>query len=97
MITKLTDVREPARTIVTADSDETTTGFGLWGSVISPADYWVIYPVGERHRKKANVLYADWHVDLQLASLLNKQRREYPRDATYWWDANEKVRSVYGN
>ncbi len=97
VITKLTEVREPARTIVTADSDDRTTGFGLWGSVISPADYWVIYPIGERHRKKANVLYADWHVDVQLASFVNKQRREYPRDGTYWWDANEKLRSVYGN
>jgi prepilin-type N-terminal cleavage/methylation domain-containing protein/prepilin-type processing-associated H-X9-DG protein len=97
VIAHLAEVREPARTIVVADSDETTTGFGLWGSVISPADYWVIYPVGERHLLKANVLYADWHVDLQRASLLNSQRRQFTRDATYWWDVDEKVRLVYGN
>jgi prepilin-type processing-associated H-X9-DG protein/prepilin-type N-terminal cleavage/methylation domain-containing protein len=97
VITKLSDVREPSRTIVTADTDERNKA-DPWGSVISPADYWyVVYPVGIRHRGRANVLYADWHVDLQLASLLNSQRRQYPRDATYWWDVNEKVRELYGN
>jgi prepilin-type N-terminal cleavage/methylation domain-containing protein/prepilin-type processing-associated H-X9-DG protein len=97
VITKLSDVREPSRTIVTADTDERNKA-DPWGSVISPADYWfVVYPVGIRHRGRANVLYADWHVDLQLASFLNSQRRQYPRDATYWWDVNEQVRVLYGN
>ncbi len=97
VITRLSDVREPARTIVTADSHEKTYS-DPWGSVISPADYYfAVYPVGDRHRGKANVLFADSHVDLQLASFINSQKRQYPRDGTYWWDANEKVRSVYGN
>ena len=97
VITKTTDITSPARTIVTADSHDASLGMGgTWGSVISPKDYWVIYPVGPRHRGKANVLWADWHVDLQLASYLNKQQR-VNRKLDYWWDANAKLRSVYGN
>jgi prepilin-type N-terminal cleavage/methylation domain-containing protein/prepilin-type processing-associated H-X9-DG protein len=89
------DVTEPARTIVTADSHDATTGMGWWGSVISPRDYWFIfYPVGPRHRGKAEVLWADWHVGLEKAADLNKQRRA-DRRSNYWWDANKKPRAVY--
>jgi prepilin-type N-terminal cleavage/methylation domain-containing protein/prepilin-type processing-associated H-X9-DG protein len=93
--TKIQDVSEPARTIVTADSHDSSTGWG-WCAVITPRDYWIGYPVGPRHRGKTNVLWADWHVNLEKASDLNKQVRTNRRLA-YWWDANRKVRAVYGN
>ena len=93
--TRLQDITAPAKTIVTADSHDSSTGWG-WCAVITPRDYWVIYPVGPRHRGKANVLWADWHVDLQLASDLNKQQR-LNRHLPYWWDANSKKRPVYDN
>lgn len=95
--TRYGDVQEPSRTVVVADSDDSVTGLGLWGSVISPKDYWVRYPVGARHRGRANVLYADWHVDAQLAGFLNGQKRRKPGDPDYWWDVNEQIRPVYGN
>ena len=100
VIARTFDIRQPSRTIVTADSDEEITGIGRWGSVISPPDYGpgFNYPVGIRHTEgRANVLFADWSVSPHDAGLLNTMVRVVPTDPEYWWDINERPRAKYAN
>ena len=92
---KQTDITRPSETIVVTDSHEATDLDldGSWGCVITPLDCGVVYPVGDVHDKHANVLFADRHVGVYLATNLNVQvRRE--NYWNYWWAINDSPRNT---
>lgn len=91
------NITDPTFTIVVADSHEASdfTATGAWGCVITPKDCAYLYPVGSPHmRKYANVLFADKHVEAEVATNLNSQTRalSVAMGAPYWWDANKNRR-----
>jgi prepilin-type N-terminal cleavage/methylation domain-containing protein/prepilin-type processing-associated H-X9-DG protein len=92
---KQSDIYRPAETLVVTDSHEGTDLDldGSWGCVITPLDCAVIYPVGTVHNSYANVLFADRHVGLYLATNLNSQ----VRSGNYWnylWAINDNPRDT---
>jgi len=101
---KQSSVVHPCDAILTADSlagrDLTRANLdSLWGSVISPWDYFYnpagpAYPIAAQHGNRANILMADGGVRLNQPGPLNAQFRSGPRATpNYWWDSDERPRS----
>ncbi len=92
---KVSDVMNPAETIVVTDSKEGNdlAADGSWGCVITPKDCSIVYPVGAIHDRYADVLFADAHVEAYLATNLNAQIRAF-NPSGYWWDVNGLPRNT---
>jgi prepilin-type N-terminal cleavage/methylation domain-containing protein len=102
----MTMLRKPSDCIVVADSlserQITRVGNGLyagvaWGAVIAPKDYYngaTGYEIGDQHRTRGDVLFADNSVRAYRAAVLNSQIRSGPKATVYWWDADGQKRST---